>query len=95
MELGFHLGVTGVVTFSKATELVDIVKAVPLESLLVETDGPYLAPMPHRGKRNEPAFVKIVAQKIADLKGVRLEDVAGVTTMNVSELFKVNLPDSG
>lgn len=88
LELGFYISISGIVTFKKATELQEIVKTVPLDRLLVETDAPYLAPIPHRGKTNEPAFVSHTAQKIADLKQISVEEVAQKTSENFYRLFK-------
>jgi TatD DNase family protein len=87
IELGMYISISGIVTFKKATELQDIVKDLPLESILVETDAPYLAPMPYRGKTNEPAYTRNTAQFIADLKGISYEEVAEVTTRNFFGLF--------
>jgi TatD DNase family protein len=89
LELGFYLSFTGIITFKNADALRDVVRQVPLEKMLVETDSPYLTPVPFRGKRNEPAYVRLVAQTVAQLKGVTLEDVARVTTKNVHELFRI------
>ncbi len=89
MELGFHLGIGGVVTFKNAA-LADIVREVPLERLLLETDAPYLAPVPYRGKRNESAYIPVIAQKIADIKGISLEEVATVTTDSATALFHLH-----
>ena len=86
VEMGFHLGIGGVVTFKNAT-LADVVKDVPLSSLLLETDAPYLSPVPHRGQRNEPAYIPIVAQRIADLRGITLDEVAETTTASARALF--------
>ncbi len=86
LEMGFHLGIGGVVTFKNAT-MAEVVKAVPLERLLLETDAPYLAPVPHRGKRNESAYIPLVAAKVAELKGVTLDEVAAVTTASAETLF--------
>ena len=86
LEMGFHLGIGGVVTFKNAT-MAEVVKAVPLERLLLETDAPYLAPVPHRGKRNESAYIPLVAAKVAELKGVTLTEVAAVTTASAETLF--------
>jgi TatD DNase family protein len=88
LKLGGYISISGIVTFKKATELQDIVKTLPLNKMLVETDSPYLAPIPHRGKRNEPSFVKLVATKVAELKGISLQEVADTTTDNFFELFK-------
>lgn len=93
LDLGFYLSFSGVITFQNATMLRDIVKTVPLNRLLVETDCPYLTPVPHRGKRNEPAFVKLVAEKIAEVKGAAdelpLEEIGRVTSENARRLFKI------
>ena len=88
VEMGFHLGIGGVVTFKNAT-LADVVKAVPLERLLLETDAPYLSPVPHRGQRNEPAYIPLIAQCIADLRGITLDEVAATTTASASALFRL------
>lgn len=87
IEMGMCISISGIITFKKATELQDIVKELPLSSLLVETDAPYLAPMPHRGKPNEPAYTKYTAEFIAQLKGISYEEVARVTTENFFRLF--------
>ena len=86
VEMGFHLGVGGVVTFKNAG-LADVVRAVPLERLLLETDAPYLSPVPHRGQRNEPAYIPLVAQRVADLRGISLDEVAATTTASARALF--------
>ncbi|WP_299660951.1 TatD family hydrolase [uncultured Psychromonas sp.] len=88
MEMGFYISVSGIVTFKNAKELQAVIKAVPLERLLVETDSPYLAPVPHRGEENEPAYTYDVAQFVAELKGVTFEELAKVTTENYFTLFK-------
>ena len=89
MAMGFYISISGIITFKKATDLQDIVtNHVPLNRLLVETDAPYLAPIPHRGKRNEPAFVVHTAEKIAELKGISLQEVEKATTENFFTLFK-------
>jgi TatD DNase family protein len=88
IELGMYVSISGIITFKKATELQDIVKELPLSSLLVETDAPYLAPMPHRGKGNEPAYTRLTAEFIAALKGIRYEEVAKITTENFFGLFR-------
>jgi TatD DNase family protein len=93
LELGFCISVSGIATFKKSDELRAVLKDVPLGRLLVETDAPYLAPMPYRGKRNEPAFVKNTAAVLAELKGVSAEDMALRTTENFFRLFtKVQRP---
>ena len=87
MDLGFYISISGIVTFKKATELKDVVRRLPLDRLLIETDSPYLAPVPFRGKENQPAYVKHVAEHIALLKGVSTEDIAKVTSDNFFNLF--------
>ncbi|EKE72202.1 TatD family hydrolase [Gallaecimonas xiamenensis] len=87
MALGFYISISGIVTFRNADALREVVKALPLDRLLVETDSPYLAPVPHRGKSNEPQYVYDVAQFIAELKGVSLEELAQVTTANFYRCF--------
>jgi len=87
MRLGFHISFSGIVTFRNAKDLKEVARQVPLERMLVETDAPYLAPVPHRGKTNEPAFVRHVAEEIASLHGVPLEAVAEATTRNFFALF--------
>jgi len=87
IELGFYLSISGPVTYKNARRLPDIVAALPLNRLLVETDCPFLAPHPHRGKRNEPAYVRLVAERVAELQGVTPEEVAEVTTANAHHLF--------
>jgi TatD DNase family protein len=89
MEMGFYISFSGIVTFKSAKELQAVARAVPLERMLIETDSPYLAPVPHRGKMNEPGFVPHVAEFIATLKDVSLRDVAQQTTDNFFQLFKV------
>jgi TatD DNase family protein len=90
IELGFYISVAGPVTFENARRLRELVRQLPLEKLLVETDCPYLTPHPHRGKRNEPAYVKFVAQEIARVKGLSLEEVACITSDNAQALFALN-----
>lgn len=87
LDLGIYISISGIVTFKSATQLQDIVKSLPLESLLVETDSPYLAPIPHRGKTNQPAFTKHVAEFIAQLKGLTNEEVINQTTQNFFKIF--------
>jgi len=87
MEMGFYISFSGIVTFKNAREIKEVAKAVPLERLLIETDSPYLAPVPHRGKTNEPAWVRHVAEEIARLRGCSLETVAQATTKNFFRLF--------
>ncbi|MED5525387.1 MAG: YchF/TatD family DNA exonuclease [Pseudomonadota bacterium] len=87
IELGFFISISGIVTFRNAEALRETVKALPLERLLVETDSPYLAPVPHRGKSNEPQYVRDVAEFVAELKGVSLEELAQITTDNFYRCF--------
>jgi TatD DNase family protein len=89
LDIGFYISFTGIITFKNADALRDVVRNVPLERMLVETDSPYLTPVPHRGKRNEPAYVRYVAETIAGVKGLSLEEVARGTTRNVRELFGI------
>ena len=90
LELGFYISFSGIVTFKNAKPLKEIARTVPLERMLIETDAPYLAPVPHRGKTNEPGFVKHVAEEIAALRGVALETIAEQTSNNFKTLFKVS-----
>jgi len=87
MDLGFHVSFSGIVTFKNAEALRQVARQVPLERILVETDSPYLAPVPFRGKRNEPAFVRFVAETIARVRGVAMEEIAEITTRNACHLF--------
>ncbi|MDO8445794.1 MAG: YchF/TatD family DNA exonuclease [Deltaproteobacteria bacterium] len=90
LKLGFYISFTGVITFPKAEDARKVVEQVPIERIMVETDSPYLAPVPHRGKRNEPAFVREVAKTIAEIKELSFEDVSRITTLNVKELFGID-----
>ncbi len=87
MELGFYISFSGIVTFKNAQELKDVAKRVPMDRMLIETDSPYLAPMPHRGKPNQPAFVRHVGEHIAELRGISVEEVMASTTENFYKLF--------
>lgn len=87
LDQGFYISFSGIVTFKNAKSLQEVARHVPLERLLIETDAPYLAPTPHRGKRNEPAYVRHVAEEIARLRGITLEEVAEATTRNFFTLF--------
>jgi TatD DNase family protein len=88
MAQGFLISFSGIVTFKNAKDLKEVARRVPLDHMLVETDSPYLAPVPHRGKSNQPAFVRHVAEEIAALRGMALEDVARATTENFFRLFR-------
>jgi TatD DNase family protein len=93
LEIGFYISISGIITFNKAENLRGVVAEVPLERLLVETDAPYLAPVPKRGKRNEPAFVGYTAAALAELKGISTEQLTVATTENFFRLFsKVERP---
>jgi TatD DNase family protein len=87
LEMGFYLGIGGPVTFQNAKNLQEVVRDLPLTRLIIETDGPFLAPHPHRGKRNEPAYVALVAEKIAAIKSMSLSGVCETTTENAGSLF--------
>ena len=87
LDLGFYISFSGILTFKTATELREVARFVPLDRCLIETDSPYLAPMPYRGKTNSPAYVPFVARQIAALKGVEVEAVAAVTSANFERLF--------
>ncbi len=89
VDLGFFLSIPGTVTFPSNEQLRSVVRAIPADHLLLETDCPYLAPVPVRGKRNEPSYMKITAEKVAELKGLSLEDVARITTLNAETLFGI------
>jgi TatD DNase family protein len=89
LDLGFYLSFTGIITFKNADPLRDVVRQVPLEKILIETDSPYLTPVPHRGKRNEPGYVRLVAETLALVKSVPLEEVAHITSANVRDLFRI------
>jgi TatD DNase family protein len=88
IELGFYISFSGIVTFKNALTIKEVAKHIPLNRILVETDSPYLAPMPYRGKTNQPSYVKHVAEEIAKLRGISLEEVSAATTTNFFRLFK-------
>ena len=87
LSIGFYISVSGIMTFNNSKVIRDIIKDVPLDKLLVETDSPYLAPVPKRGKINEPSFVKYTAEKLAELKNISFEELANITTNNFYRLF--------
>lgn len=93
MDLGFHISFSGIVSFRNAAALHDVARRVPLERMLIETDAPYLAPVPHRGRTNEPAWVVHVAEAIAQLRGVDVATVAQATSSNFFRLFRID-PDA-
>jgi len=88
LDLGFHIGLGGTLTF-KNGGVPDVIESVPLDRIVLETDAPYLAPAPHRGKRNEPAYTRIVAERLADLRGLTLEEVAEATSSTARSLFRL------
>ena len=88
LELGFYVSLSGIITFPKSGELRETVKAAPLDRVLIETDSPFLAPVPHRGKRNEPAHVEHVARMLAEMHGISADDVRRVTAANFHALFR-------
>lgn len=88
MAMGFYISFSGIVTFNKAANVADVAQAIPLERMLIETDAPYLTPVPFRGKPNAPEYVRFVAERIAELKGITVAEVARVTTDNFYQLFK-------
>lgn len=89
LDLGMHISFSGVVTFKKAFEVHEAASFVPLDKLLVETDAPYLAPMPYRGKRNEPGYTRYVVEKLAELRNLPFEEVAKITQENAHKLFRI------
>ncbi len=92
LELGGYISFSGILTFKSARDIQEVAAEAPSDRILVETDAPYLAPVPHRGKTNEPGFVVHTAQKLAELRGVSLEDIGAVTTRNFARLFKKTGP---
>ena len=89
LDLGFMISFAGNITFPKAQPIRDAAKEVPLERMLIETDSPFLAPVPHRGKRNEPAFVKEVARQLGEIRGLSTEEVGRQTAANFYKFFKL------
>jgi TatD DNase family protein len=94
LELGFHISFSGILTFRNAEDLRQVAREVPLDRCLIETDSPYLAPMPHRGKTNQPAYVAHVADRLAELKGLDVTELARVTTANFEQLFGIPRPQT-
>ena len=90
LDLNFYISFSGIITFKNAIELCDTVKKIPLDKILIETDSPYLAPVPFRGKTNEPSYVYKVAEMISELKDISIEEVAEITTNNFCNLFRLN-----
>ena len=89
VKMGFYIGVGGVVTFKNARKLVEVVKEIPLERLLLETDCPYLAPVPFRGKRNSSLYLPYVVSRIAEIKGITKEEVIRVTRQNAEKMYRL------
>ena len=89
IKLGFYISWSGILTFKNAKDLKEVAKEIPLENTLIETDCPYLTPIPYRGERNEPRFVKYVAEELANIKGVSVEEVGEITSRNVKRLFGI------
>ncbi len=90
LDLGFYISFSGIVTFKNAEELREVARKVPLDRILVETDSPYLAPVPYRGNPNEPACVLYVAEKMAELRGLSVEEITAITTENFNCLFNIS-----
>ncbi len=93
LEMGFYISIPGTVTYPANDALREVVRATSIDRMLVETDCPYLSPVPHRGKRNEPSYVRLAAERVAEVKGLSLDDVARITTKNVRDLFGIRLWD--
>ena len=91
MDLNFYISFSGIVTFRNAKDLQEVARQIPLDRLMVETDAPYLAPVPYRGKQNQPAYVRHVAEKIAELQEIDLQDVITATTRNFERLFRLQV----
>ncbi|MES2252467.1 MAG: TatD family hydrolase [Pseudomonadota bacterium] len=92
LDRGYYLSFSGIITFKKAEELREVVRFTPLDRMLVETDSPFLAPIPHRGQPNQPAWTRVVAEKVAEIKGVPLAEIATATTTNFFNLFSKAMP---
>jgi TatD DNase family protein len=88
--MGFYIGVGGVITFKNARKLIETVEAIPLTSIVLETDCPYLAPEPHRGKRNDSSLLPLVATKISEIKGVSVDEIIRITTENAYNVYRIN-----
>lgn len=89
IKLGFYIGIGGTLTFNNARKTIEVVEQIPLGAIVIETDCPYLTPMPHRGKRNDSTYLKYIAQKIGDIKNLSIEEVARVTTDNAKALYNI------
>ena len=89
IDFGFHIGIGGPVTY-KNGKLADVIKQISLQNILLETDSPFLPPVPHRGERNESSYIQLIAEKIAEIKGISIQEVAEITTLNALKLFNIN-----
>ena len=95
LAMGFYLGIGGPLTYPKSHVLVDVARTAPLDRILLETDCPYLSPQPWRGERNEPSYLPVVAEKLAELRGISRQEVAAATTANAIRFYNISLPASG
>ncbi|MTK12094.1 MAG: TatD family deoxyribonuclease [Clostridiaceae bacterium] len=89
LKLGYYIGITGVVTFKNAKKVIEVVKEIPLDKILVETDCPYMAPVPYRGKRNKSDYIKYIIEKVAEIKGVEADEVSELTISNIKHLLNI------
>ena len=89
LDMGYYLGIGGVVTFKNSKKLKEVVKMTPLERIVLETDCPYLTPEPHRGKRNDSSYLKYVAEYIAELKGISAKEVIDITSENAMKMYRL------
>ena len=89
LDSGFYISINGMITFKKAKNIIDIARTAPIDRILIETDCPYLTPEPNRGKRNEPSYVKFVAEALAKVKGLTVDEIGRITTQNAKNLFKI------
>jgi TatD DNase family protein len=90
LSLGYYISFSGIITFKNSGTLPDVAKIVPLERILVETDSPLVTPEPHRGQRNEPAFVEFMVRKIAEVRGLSVEEISQITEENAKKLFRLD-----
>ena len=90
LDIDCYISVSGIITFKNSTELVNTVFSIPIEKLLVETDSPYLAPLPHRGKSNEPSYITYTVEKLSEIKKISKDEVINNTTNNFLKLFNIN-----
>ena len=89
IKMGYYIGIGGTVTFKNAKKIVEVVEKIPISSILIETDAPYLSPEPYRGRRNDSTKLKFIAEKIAQIKGLDLDSVANITKENAKKLFEI------